>query len=134
VIWVLFGGLELALVWFIAGLVFFVFIVTIPFGIQAMKMANFTLWPFGRGLVKRADRGRVSSGIGNLVWLLVAGIWLAAGHLFAALICAITIIGIPLALAHLKIAKASLGPFGKVVVRLADLPHAEQHMVEVSLG
>ena len=82
---------------------------TIPFGLASFRMADFALWPFGRQLVKRADSG-VASTIGNIIWIVVAGWWLALAHITTALALAITIIGIPLALANLKLIPVSLVP------------------------
>ena len=83
VLWLLLGGLVLALGWLLAALVMFILIITIPFGLQALKIAGFTLWPFGRTLVKRPDAGAASA-IGNVIWFILAGWWLAIGHLVAA--------------------------------------------------
>jgi uncharacterized membrane protein YccF (DUF307 family) len=120
VLWLLLGGLVMALGWLLAALIMFILIITIPFGVQAVKIAGFTLWPFGRTLVKREDSG-VPSAIGNVVWFVLAGWWLAIGHLIAAVVLAITIIGIPLALAHLKLIPISLLPFGREVVPVDEL-------------
>lgn len=115
ILWLLLGGIELAIGYALAGLISFVFIITIPFGVAAFRMAGYALWPFGRVLVRKQSAG-VGSGLANLIWILIAGIWLAIGHLFAALINAVTIIGIPFAVAHLKLAGAALTPFGHEVV------------------
>ena len=79
VIWLIFGGLPLALGYALAGLMMCILIITIPFGIQAFKMASFTIWPFGRTLIKREEAG-AGSVIGNVIWILLAGWWLAIGH------------------------------------------------------
>ncbi len=121
VIWLILGGLELALLWLLAAVVMFILIITIPFGVQALKIAGFTLWPFGRMLVKRGDAGAPSA-IGNVIWFVLAGWWLAIGHLIAAVLLAITIIGIPLAAAHLKLIGISLLPFGREVVPIDEAP------------
>jgi uncharacterized membrane protein YccF (DUF307 family) len=110
------GGLDLAIGYAVAGIVMFVLIVTIPFGIQAFKLASYSLWPFGRVVVRRADAGTVLSLIGNVIWFVLAGFWIAIGHLFMALLLTITIIGIPFAIAHLKLARISLWPFGYTIV------------------
>jgi uncharacterized membrane protein YccF (DUF307 family) len=114
-VWLVLCGIWLALGYALAGLICCVLIVTIPFGLAAFRMANFALWPFGRRLVKRTDSGAPSA-IGNLIWLVVAGWWLAIGHLVTALALAITIIGIPLAIANLKLVPVSLLPLGRVIV------------------
>ncbi|MBN2112862.1 MAG: YccF domain-containing protein [Acidimicrobiia bacterium] len=116
ILWLLLGGLWLALGYAVAGLAAFFLIITIPFGIQAFKLAGFTLWPFGSVMVPRPGASAGLSAIGNVIWLFLAGIWLALGHLVAALVNAITIIGIPFAVAHLKLAGAALMPFGLTVV------------------
>jgi uncharacterized membrane protein YccF (DUF307 family) len=121
ILWLVLGGLIMALGWLLAALVMFILIITIPFGVQAVKIAGFTAWPFGRTLVRREDAG-VPSVIGNVIWFLLAGWWLAIGHLVSAVALAITIIGIPLAVAHLKLIPISLVPFGREVVPIDQLP------------
>jgi uncharacterized membrane protein YccF (DUF307 family) len=120
VLWLLLGGLVLALGWLLAAVVMFILIITIPFGLQALKIAGFTLWPFGRTLVKRPDAGAASA-IGNVIWFILAGWWLAIGHLVAAVALAITIVGIPLAAAHIKLIPISLVPFGREVVLIDEV-------------
>jgi len=114
-IWLLFGGIWLALGYVLAGIVCCVLVVTIPFGIASFRMAAYALWPFGRTVVDRPRAGAMSA-IGNVVWVLVAGWWLALGHLTTALAQAITIVGIPLAIANLKMIPVSLLPLGKEIV------------------
>jgi len=118
ILWLLLGGLWLALGYAAAGLIAFVFIITIPFGVQAFKLAGFTLWPFGRAMVPRPGANAGMSAVGNVIWLLLAGIWLAMGHLLAALLNAVTVIGLPFAVAHLKLAGACLTPFGHTIVSI----------------
>ena len=115
VLWLVFGGLLLALGYAVAGLICFVLIVTIPFGIASFRMANYALWPFGRTLVPRPGAG-VASAVGNVIWFIVAGWWLALGHILTAIAQAITIIGIPLAIANLKLVPVSLMPLGQEIV------------------
>jgi uncharacterized membrane protein YccF (DUF307 family) len=115
VLWLIFGGLFLALGYAVAGLICFVLVVTIPFGIASFRMANYALWPFGRTLVPRPDAG-VASAVGNVIWFIVAGWWLALGHIATAIAQAITIIGIPLAIANLKLVPVSLMPLGQEIV------------------
>ena len=119
VIWLIFGGLLLALGYALAGLVMCILIITIPFGIQAFKMASFTLWPFGRTLIKREEAG-AGSVIGNVIWIVLAGWWLAIGHLVTAAAQAITIVGIPLAIANVKLIPISLWPFGREIVSVEE--------------
>src|SRR5215470_17584602 len=109
VFWLVFGGLLLALGYAIAGLICCVLIVTIPFGIASFRMANYALWPFGREVVRRPTAG-VASALGNVIWLIVAGWWLALGHLVTAIAQFVSIIGIPLGLANLKLIPVSLLP------------------------
>jgi uncharacterized membrane protein YccF (DUF307 family) len=92
-----------------------VLIITIPFGIASFRMAGYALWPFGRTIVDRPNAGAMST-IGNVIWILVAGWWLAIGHLTTAAAQAVTIIGIPLAIANLKMIPVSLVPLGKQIV------------------
>ena len=114
VFWLVFGGLLLALGYALAGLICFVLVVTIPFGIASFRMANYALWPFGRELVRRPDAG-VASTIGNIIWVIVAGWWLALGHITAAISQFVSIIGIPLGLANVKLVPVSLFPLGREI-------------------
>ena len=130
ILWLLLGGFWMALAYALAGLVSFVLIITIPFGVQAFKLAGYALWPFGRVMVPRRTASAGMSAVGNIIWLLIAGIWLAIGHLVAAFVNAVTIIGLPFAVAHLKLAGAALTPFGNQVVSL-DEAAARGHEVRV---
>jgi uncharacterized membrane protein YccF (DUF307 family) len=115
VIWLLFGGLWLALGYVLAALICFLLIVTIPFGFASLRIASYALWPFGRTIVDKPGV-RTGSLVGNVVWILVCGIWLAIGHLVSAVAMALTVVGIPLALANLKLIPVSLVPMGKEIV------------------
>lgn len=115
VIWLVFGGLWLALGYLLAALVCFLLIVTIPFGFAALRIASYTLWPFGRTIVEKPGAGSGAL-IGNVIWVLLFGLWLAVGHVATALAMAATIVGIPLALANLKLIPVSLLPLGKEIV------------------
>jgi uncharacterized membrane protein YccF (DUF307 family) len=119
IIWLILCGWWMALAYAIAGVVMCVLIITIPFGLQAFKLAGFMLWPFGRTVVRRSDAGAPSV-IGNVIWLVLVGWELAIGHLVSAALLAITIIGIPLALANLKLVPISLLPFGRIIVPVAE--------------
>ena len=101
IIWLLLAGLWMAIAYFIAGIVCCVLIITIPFGLASFRIAGYALWPFGRTAVRRSDAG-VLSAIGNVIWLLVAGIWLAIGHIITGALLCVTIIGIPLGIASFK--------------------------------
>src|SRR3954462_13866503 len=114
-IWLIFGGLVLALGYAIVALVMFILIITIPFGIASARIALFCLWPFGRTLIKRADAG-AGSLIGNIIWFILAGWWLAIGHIITGILMCITIIGIPLGLANFKLIPVSVMPFGREIV------------------
>jgi uncharacterized membrane protein YccF (DUF307 family) len=117
-IWLLFGGLETGIAWWVAGLLAAITIVGIPFSIAAFRIGTFSFWPFGREIVDRPEREGMKLVVllGNIVWILLGGIWLALAHLFFALLLAITIIGIPFAVQHLKLAHLSLTPYGKMIV------------------
>lgn len=115
VIWLVFGGLWLALGYFAAGIVCCILIVTIPFGIASFRVGIYALWPFGKTVVNKPTAG-VGSMVGNVIWFLIAGLWLAIGHVVTAFLMAITIIGLPLAIANLKMIPVSLMPLGKDIV------------------
>jgi uncharacterized membrane protein YccF (DUF307 family) len=116
-IWLIFGGLVLAFGYAVVALVMFILIITIPFGIASARIALFCLWPFGRTLVRRPDAGGGSL-IGNIIWFVLAGWWLALGHLITGVLMCLTIIGIPLGLANFKLIPVSLTPFGRDIVDL----------------
>ena len=120
VLWLIFGGLLLALGYAIAGLICFVLVVTIPFGVASFRMANYALWPFGRALVPKPTAG-VGSVLGNVLWFIVAGWWLALGHVTTAIAQFVSIIGIPLGIANLKLVPVSLFPLGHEIVDVDDL-------------
>ena len=122
-IWLLLCGIWMSLLYFLAGIVMFILIITIPFGIQAMKLAGFVLWPFGRVVVRRSDAG-AGSVIGNILWVVLVGWELAIAHLITAAALAITLIGLPLAWANLKLIPMALVPFGREVVPADRAPDA----------
>jgi uncharacterized membrane protein YccF (DUF307 family) len=115
IIWLLFGGLWLALGYLFAALICFVLIVTIPFGFASLRIASYALWPFGRTIVDKPDTG-TGALIGNVIWVVLFGIWLAIGHVVTGVAMAVTIIGIPLAVANFKMIPVSLVPLGKEIV------------------
>lgn len=119
-VWLIVAGVELALAYVLAGLLLFVTIVGIPFGVQAFKLAGFALWPFGRVVVKSREAG-VWAGIGNVLWVLLAGWWLVLAHVITAIALFLTIIGIPLGIANLKLTGLALFPFGREVVDRSTL-------------
>ncbi|MBE6482175.1 MAG: YccF domain-containing protein [Actinomyces ruminicola] len=115
VIWVVLGGFWLWLEYMFFGIIACLLIVTIPAGIASFRIASYALWPFGREVVETPNAG-IMSGLANIIWFLVAGLWLAIGHITTAAAQAITIIGIPLAIANLKMIPVTCFPFGKQVV------------------
>jgi uncharacterized membrane protein YccF (DUF307 family) len=115
VIWLVLCGLWIALGYAIAGVICCVLIVTIPFGLAAFRIADYALWPFGRRVVEREDAG-VPSLIGNIVWIVFAGWWLALAHAVTGAMLCLTIIGIPLGLANFKLIPVSLMPLGTRIV------------------
>lgn len=118
-IWLVLSGLWMALGYFLAGIICCVLIVTIPFGVAAFRIGAFALWPFGRTVVRKPGAG-VMSTIGNVIWIVVAGLWLAIGHLLSGIALCITIIGIPLGLANFKLIPVSLMPLGTDIVDADD--------------
>jgi uncharacterized membrane protein YccF (DUF307 family) len=119
VIWLVLAEFWMAIAYAIAGLICCVLIITIPFGIASFRIANYALWPFGRTLVRRPGAG-VGSGIGNVIWVIFAGWWLALGHVFTGIALCLTIIGIPLGLANFKLIPISLLPLGREIVATDD--------------
>ena len=115
VIWLVFEGLWMAIAYAVAGLLCFVLIITIPFGIAAFRIARYVLWPFGRTIERRPTAG-VASVVGNVLWVILFGWWLALGHLISGIALALTIIGIPLAVASFKIIPITLLPLGVRIV------------------
>jgi uncharacterized membrane protein YccF (DUF307 family) len=122
-IWFICGGLVMGLAWWLAGLIAFASIVGIPWGRACFVIGKLCFLPFGRVVVNRrgvTHRDDIGTGvlgfIGNVIWFLLAGIWLAIGHLASALLCFITIIGIPFGLQHIKLAEIALAPIGKTIV------------------
>ncbi len=129
VLWIVFGGLYMAVGWLFAALIMVITIVGIPWARAAFNIASYALLPFGRKAVSRAeflgaeDVGTGPFGLlGNIVWLVFAGWWLALGHLVTAILLALTIIGIPFAWAHLKLAGIALWPIGKMIVEADEVP------------
>jgi uncharacterized membrane protein YccF (DUF307 family) len=121
IIWLVLAGVWLALGYLFAALLMAITIIGIPFAVQAVKLAGYALWPFGRVLVPAASRHKGLSVVANVLWFILAGWWLALAPLFAGILLCITIIGIPLGIASFKMAGAALVPFGKEIVSLSDL-------------
>lgn len=116
ILWLVLAGWWLALAYVIAGVVMCVLIVTIPFGIQAFKLASFTLWPFGRTVVPNPDAAPVLGCVGNIIWIVLVGWEMALAHFVAGVLLCLTIIGIPLGIACFKLIPLALLPFGQEVV------------------
>lgn len=125
IIWLIFGGFWLWLGYVLAGIICCLLIVTIPLGVASFRMASYTLWPFGRAVVRAPDAG-AGSAIGNVLWFILCGWWLALGHLMTGVAQALTIIGIPLAIANLKLLPVSIVPFGKQIVPSDLLPPGQR--------
>ena len=124
VIWLVFGGLWMAVGYLAAALVSFLLIITIPFGFASLRIASYALWPFGPTIVDKPTAGSCAL-IGNVIWLVLFVVSLAIGHLVSAAAMALTIVGIPLALANLKLIPVSLMPLGKQIVPVGSpAPHA----------
>lgn len=119
ILWLLLCGLWMALGYLVAGIICCILIITIPFGIASFRMANYALWPFGRTVVRNPAAGTPSL-IGNVIWLIFAGIWLAIGHITTGIALCITIIGIPLGIASFKMVPISLLPLGVQIVSTDD--------------
>ena len=125
ILWVVLGGFVMALGWWLAGLICAITVVGLPWARSCFVIGSFSLWPFGQEAMNRRDlHGREDLGtgalglIGNVLWFLVAGWWLAIGHLTSALACFVTIVGIPFGIQHMKLALIALAPVGMTVVPL----------------
>ncbi|KAA1227621.1 YccF domain-containing protein [Vibrio cholerae] len=125
------GGIVMGLAWWLVGVLAFISIIGIPWGRACFVIGNFSFWPFGYEAISRdeltdqTDIGTSGFGVlGNIIWFILAGFWLAVGHILSAVACFITIIGIPFALQHLKLAVISLAPIGKTVVPIEEAARA----------
>ena len=119
-IWLILCGWWMAILYVLAGLIGFILIITIPFGIAAFRIASYVIWPFGRSIQIRRDAG-IGSIIGNVIWIILFGWWLALGHLTSGIALCLTIIGIPLGLADFKMIPISLVPLGVHIVPSDEL-------------
>ncbi len=115
ILWLLFGGIFIALEYFVASIVLIITIVGIPFGIQTMKLAGMALWPFGKEIVHKETASGCLSTLMNLIWILIGGIWISLSHVIFGILFGITIIGIPFAQQHFKLAALALTPFGREI-------------------
>lgn len=119
IIWLVLAGLWLALGYVLAAVICFLLVITIPLGIAALRIAGYSLWPFGRTIVRKPNAG-AGSMIGNVIWILLCGWWLALTHLLTGIALCLTLIGIPLGLANFKLIPVSLTPFGREIVRIPN--------------
>ncbi len=118
IVWLLFGGIIIAVQYFIGNMILYITIIGIPFGLQTLKMASLALWPFGRDTRVQARASGCLYILMNVIWLLTGGLWIAVSHLlFGALLC-ITIIGIPFGLQHFKLTAVALSPFGRDIINI----------------
>ena len=122
IIWLVLAGFWLAVAYVLAGILMLILIITIPFGMQSFKLASFALWPFGRAAVRRRHAGG-GSVLGNVIWVLLAGWWLALAHLVTGILQAITIIGLPLAVANFKMIPIAFTPFGREIVAVDQIAY-----------
>jgi uncharacterized membrane protein YccF (DUF307 family) len=132
VIWFVLAGLWLAIGYAVAGVIAFILIITIPFGVASFRLAGYALWPFGRSVVRKPTAGLLSA-IGNVIWFFVAGLWLALLHVVAGVLLCLTIIGIPFGVASFKMAGLALFPLGKTIVDTSDLAAAPGQPAVVSM-
>jgi uncharacterized membrane protein YccF (DUF307 family) len=119
ILWLVLSGIWLALLYFFTGVLMCLLIITIPFGIASFRLAAYVLWPFGRTVVRRPGAGAPSF-VGNLIWFVLAGLWLAISHVLSGIALCITIIGIPLGIANFKLAFVAIAPLGKEIVSSND--------------
>jgi uncharacterized membrane protein YccF (DUF307 family) len=122
ILWLVLAGWWLALGYFLAGLLACILIITIPFGVQAFKLAGYTLWPFGRVVVPRMDDDPTLGIVGNVVWVVLFGAELALAHLVAGTLLCLTVVGIPFGVACFKLIPLALVPFGKEIVPADAVP------------
>jgi uncharacterized membrane protein YccF (DUF307 family) len=116
IIWLIFGGFFTAIEYVIASFFLMITIIGIPFGLQTLKLATLEIWPFGAEIRTRANQPGCLSTLMNIIWLFVGGIWIFLTHMFFGILLGITIIGIPFAKQHFKLAGLALTPFGREVV------------------
>ena len=140
-IWFIFGGILMGLAWWLVGLVAFLSIVGIPWGKACFVIGQFTFFPFGQEAINRKElkhKDDIGTGglgmLGNVVWFVFAGVWLAIGHLLSAVLCLITIIGIPFGIQHLKLAGIALAPIGKTIVSTEVAVAARKANAEASVA
>ena len=117
ILWLLFGGIMIALEYMIAGLLMCITVIGIPFGVQSFKLAAFALWPFGKATRPAVSGTGCLTTVLNILWILLGGIWISLSHLFLGVVLCITIIGIPFGKQHFKMVSLALTPFGREIIR-----------------
>ena len=118
-LWLILSGIWFFIAYAVAGVVMCILIITIPFGIASFRLAAYVLWPFGRTVVPRPTAGAAST-IGNVLWFVLIGLWMAIGHVISGVVLCLTIIGIPLGLGNFKLAAVAIAPLGKEIVPTSD--------------
>jgi uncharacterized membrane protein YccF (DUF307 family) len=131
IIWLVLAGIWLAIGYVIAAVLLAITIIGIPFAVQSIKLAVYALWPFGRALARTNTRHTGLRVVGNILWFVLAGWWLALEHVIVGVLLCITIIGIPLGVGSFKMAGAALAPFGREVVKISDLTEAQAGSISV---
>lgn len=130
IIWLVLCGFWMFLGYLVAGVILCIFIITIPWGIASFRIGAYALWPFGRTIVSKPNAG-TGSVIGNVIWIIFAGWWLALGHITTGIALCITIIGIPFGIANFKMVPIALVPLGKDIVRTSSLRAGQQPLIEL---
>ncbi len=115
ILWIILGGIVIAIEYFIASMILMITIIGIPFGLQTLKLASLAFLPFGKEVVSKPQASGCLSTFFNIIWIFIGGIWIALTHLVFGLICFISIIGIPFGMQHIKLASLALTPFGKTI-------------------
>ena len=140
-LWFVLGGVFMGLAWWLIGLLAFISIIGIPWGKACFVIGQFTFFPFGREAISRKElhqKDDIGTGglalVGNVLWFVFAGIWLAIGHVLSAVVCFVTIIGIPFGIQHLKLAGIALAPIGKTIVTSEVAEAARKANAEVTVS
>ena len=131
ILWFVLAGIWLAIGYLVAGVLLAITIIGIPFAVQSFKLAGYALWPFGRALARTNARHTGLRAVGNVLWFVLAGWWLALVHVAVGVVLCITIIGIPLGVGSFKMAGAALAPFGREVVKISDQDEAPAGAISV---